>query len=231
MSQSVTEPELSAWRQGVNATSAVARPAIVLQIVAAAIVLGYYFHEPTRAVLEHVQRMKLAYGLPFAIFTTIIFGAWLPMLVRAAQRWYRREPTGINRGDLLFFSLFWGEKGVEVDLLYRAQSHVFGDGPQIGLVVVKVFVDQFVYVPIWGIVTTVFFLKWHDCNYSWRTTWDALGPNWYVKKMFPVMLMCWFVWVPAVAVIYCLPLPLQLPIQNLVLCLWMLLLMFATKEQ
>ena len=229
MTNVIEQQEPSAWQQGITATKAVAKPAVALNIVAVAIVLGYYFHPPTTAFLTHVKDMKVEYGLPFAVFTTIIFGAWLPILVREVQARFQGKPA--NFRDLLFFSIFWGEKGVEVDLLYRAQSYVFGDGANVGLVVVKVFLDQFVYVPIWGIISTVFALKWKDCGYSWSATWKALGPNWYMRKMMPVMVMCWFVWVPAVAVIYCLPLPLQLPIQNLVLCLWMLLLMFVTKPE
>jgi hypothetical protein len=234
MEQAVNQTEQSAWRQGIAATKAVAAPAIVLNIIAVAIVVGYYHHDATRQALDHIQEVKKAYGLPFAVLTTIIFGAWLPIFVREIQAFFQGKPRGL--GDIVFFTVFWGEKGVEVDLLYRAQSFVFGDGHdlplagKIGLVSLKVFLDQFVYVPIWGIVSTVFALKWKDCGYNWRATWDALGPDWYRKKVLPVMVMCWFVWVPAVAVIYCLPLPLQLPMQNLVLCLWMLLLMFVTKD-
>ena len=40
--------------------------------------------------------------------------------------------------------------------------------------------------------------------------------------LLPLVVLNWMVWLPAVVVIYCLPVPLQLPIQNLVLCLFCL---------
>ena len=47
----------------------------------------------------------------------------------------------------------------------------------------------------------------------------------------PVTLMStWAVWIPAVTIIYCLPAPLQIPLFNLVLCFWVLVLSFISKR-
>jgi hypothetical protein len=40
----------------------------------------------------------------------------------------------------------------------------------------------------------------------------------------------WAVWIPAVTIIYCLPAPLQIPLFNLVLCFWVLVLSFISKR-
>jgi len=50
-----------------------------------------------------------------------------------------------------------------------------------------------------------------------------------VRQTVPVLISNWAVWVPAVAMIYAMPPALQLPIQNLVACLWVMMVMFMTK--
>jgi hypothetical protein len=40
----------------------------------------------------------------------------------------------------------------------------------------------------------------------------------------------WMVWIPAVSIIYCLPSALQIPLFNLVVCFWVLLLTFVSRR-
>jgi hypothetical protein len=42
--------------------------------------------------------------------------------------------------------------------------------------------------------------------------------------------MTWALWIPAVTLIYSMPLPLQLPLANLILWLWMLILLFTSRN-
>jgi hypothetical protein len=46
-----------------------------------------------------------------------------------------------------------------------------------------------------------------------------------------VLFSTWVVWIPAVSIVYSLPSALQLPIFNLVLCFWCLLLTFVTGSE
>jgi hypothetical protein len=50
-------------------------------------------------------------------------------------------------------------------------------------------------------------------------------------EVLPITVANVAVWVPAVVAVYLLPLPLQLPMQNLVLCLWALMLVFMTDPK
>jgi hypothetical protein len=53
----------------------------------------------------------------------------------------------------------------------------------------------------------------------------------FITFSVPVTLMStWAVWIPAVAIIYCLPPPLQIPLFNLVLCFWVLVLSFISRR-
>jgi hypothetical protein len=45
-----------------------------------------------------------------------------------------------------------------------------------------------------------------------------------------VLFSTWIVWLPTVAIVYSLPNVLQLPLSNLVLCFWCLLLSFISRR-
>jgi hypothetical protein len=51
---------------------------------------------------------------------------------------------------------------------------------------------------------------------------DVRVPGWYRRRVLPLLIGNIGVWVPAVAIIYLLPTPLQLPLQNIVLCFYTL---------
>ena len=120
-------------------------------------------------------------------------------------------------------------KGIEIDWFYRVQSLMFGSNQQFSTVVTKTLVDQIIYVPAFGLVNVVLFVLWRDNDFSCRRFRIALGPNWYARHVLPVLVSNWFVWIPAVLLIYGLPSGLQLPIQNLVLVFWILILTFFTS--
>jgi hypothetical protein len=42
----------------------------------------------------------------------------------------------------LFYAVFWGVKGTEVDAFYRLQALMFGNGTDAGTIALKVLVDQ-----------------------------------------------------------------------------------------
>jgi hypothetical protein len=46
----------------------------------------------------------------------------------------------------------------------------------------------------------------------------------------PILIANWGIWTPAVAIIYLLPTALQLPMQNIVLCFFTLLLATITRR-
>jgi hypothetical protein len=126
---------------------------------------------------------------------------------------------------------FWAYKGFEVDLWYRIQAHVFGGGHSLGTVIIKVIMDQFVYCPLLAVPVTTAVYQMIASRGDWRAVWsDVKAPFWYWRKALPILVSNIGVWVPAVAVIYCLPTPLQLPLQNIVLCFYMLVVAHQTQE-
>lgn len=193
-----------------------------------AIVVGYFTCDPIRETLEKVGQWKTRWGLMFGMVSTAIFGGLLPGILRLlTDQKASRSFVAILGGSILF----WALKGIEIDLLYRFQAWMFGDDTGIATIAQKVFVDMLVYAPLIGLLNCVLFYIWQDNDYSVAKTKEALGPNWYVRKVLPALISNWAVWLPAVILIYSLPLALQLPVQNLILCFWVLVLVFFTTEE
>ena len=223
-------PERGPWRSAFVAGLAAARanllPGLLLNTVALILVLAWFFHPGTRAVLDQVQGLKERWGYGFAALSTAIAGALLPLLL-ARLLTARRDAWG-----LLAWTLpFWALKGLEVNGLYDLQGLVFGGEPSPAVVAIKVLIDQGVYVTLWAAPTQTLFYRWLERGRRWAPLRAELGKGWYDRACLPVLVSNWCLWTPAVALIYCLPVSLQLPVQNLILCLWVLLLTVLTGRR
>lgn len=196
------------------------------------LVLAYYHVPPARAFLDRLLEIRRETGFAFGIVSTAVFGGLLPFLylrslgaeAGAGPRY--RWPQG--------FALiaFWGYKGFEIDLFYRVLARIVGEGHDAGTIARKVLIDQFVYCPAFAVPLTVGVYRWVDARFdlvSAVSDWRA--PHWYLRRVLPVMISNLGVWVPAVAIIYALPTPLQLPLENLVLCFFTLVLAHQTRGQ
>jgi hypothetical protein len=211
------------WRSGLRGARANLVPGILLQLAAVALVFGYYHLPVIQRSLNRLLELRLAAGVTFAILSTALFGGMLPFLYIH----YRRRA---GSGDPLYgwvqglgLTLFWGYKGLEVDLWYRLQAHMFGGGHEPATIVIKVFFDQFLYCPLFAVPVTAAVYQAVDSHGDWRgLAADLRAPSWYRRRVLPILISNVGVWVPAVAVIYCLPTPLQLPLQNIVLCFYTL---------
>lgn len=217
----------SPLRRGWQAARTNARPGLVILVIALGMLLGYRHWPAFHEALEHVRGWKLRFGFGFSAVSTAVFGGLLPLLFRLIPEQTRRD---VPWRQLPFLMAFWALKGMEVDVLYRLQAAVFGDRAEWPVVVAKAFVDQFVYVPLWAVPTMVVAYAWKDGGYRWEPLRRVMGPGFYRNRCLPLLLANWGVWVPAVVVIYQLPLALQVPLQNLILCLFVLLVMILTKH-
>jgi hypothetical protein len=214
------------FAQGIEAARANIVPGIFLWMVAVGVVLSYYFLPQAQSFFQEVARLKSDYGYRFSFISTALFAGLIPFIVAVIRR------TGATLGlsQVAFVVIFWGIKGMEFDTLYRVQVFFFGDSPAPGTVAAKVLVDQLVYCPLWAVPSMVLVYLWKDSDFSLSEMRRRLGRHWYRDRMAPVLVSNWALWVPAVTCIYLLPAPLQLPLQNLVICFWVLILMFMTSR-
>jgi hypothetical protein len=215
-------------RRGWKAARTNVRPGLVIVMVALGVLVGYHRWPAFHETLEVVREWKLRFGFAFSAVSTGVFGGLLPVLFRLIPRETRKDPQW---RFLPFFVGFWALKGIEVDAFYQLQAGIFGDTTDVRVVVVKVVVDQAVYCPVWAVPTTMLAYLWKDSGYSVAEVRRRLGAHWYLERCLPLLLASLAIWVPAVAIIYVLPLALQLPVQNLVLCLSVLLVMILTREE
>jgi hypothetical protein len=219
-----------AWVKGCQAARRNRLPGFVMWLFGIAIVGGYFFVPAVHELLNSIGRFKIEMGWKFSLVSTAMFGGLIPALVARTIRANEQEP--ITLGFMGANTILWAYKGVEIDLFYHFQAWLFGNSNTVTTIAIKTICDQFVMVPLFGIVNVVLFYRWRDRGYSisLRGIPSALGRNWYSRLILPVLIANWVVWIPAVAMIYTLPTALQLPVQNLILCFWVLILLFFTNS-
>jgi hypothetical protein len=213
-------------------------PGLIIWTIGLAIVLGYYFVAPmTNAMNVFKDKIDNDWGLWYSILATPIFGAVLPF----AMQFLSKDPSGRQPAKALpFLMLFWAYRGTEIGLLYGFQAKLWGHLPPALEVGISAFIDQFIFVPFWAVWTMVGAYYWKDHGYSFKRMHAAMedirevrqrefgGPRrslfgaWYREKAWPIVVTNWFIWVPSVILIYSLPAALRLPLMQLILCLFVL---------
>lgn len=204
-----------------------ALPGLALWLLALLLVLADRIVPAAHAFFDSVGQLKSRGGLVFSATSTACFGGVLPFALLVATG---KIPRRRWRAELAFYTLFWAYKGIEVDLLYRLQGILFGQQVTAGTIAAKVMVDQFVYNPIWSAPLSALAYLWKETGFSWSLTRAQLGAEFFLFSVPVTLMSTWAVWIPAVTIIYCLPAPLQIPLFNLVLCFWVLVLSFISSR-
>ncbi len=196
-------------------------PGVVLWSVGLSLVVAYYQLPAVRPCFERIAHGKATFGFAFSAFSSSLFGGAIPFLALLALG---RIPRGRGLGIALFLIGFWALRGMEIDGLYRIQGMLFGTGTDAWTVVRKVAVDQLVYSVAWSAPFSLIAYRWKDAGFDAQVL-RALGQRSFWLGEIPVVVVSlWGVWIPAVAIIYSLPADLQIPLFNVVLCFWVLLL-------
>ena len=203
-------------------------PAVVLQSAALAILLAYFFVPPVTGFFDTLAGLKERFGFGYSIVATAFAAGVLPLLL---VHWQRDRKRSVTFGDWVFGISVWGLKGIEIDLFYRVQALAFGEATDLRTIATKTLVDQIAYVPFWGMTSCLVAYAWHEAGWTAASLRNIFTIRWLRETWLPAMAANWLVWIPAVVMIYCLPLSLQLPFQNIVLCFWVLILTFLTQHQ
>jgi len=209
------------FQKGLNAAKKNARLGLLLQGFALTMVLLYYFHEPSHQLLLKIPEIKQRLGIFFPILATAFFGGLIPFLFMAIRK---EIPRGHAVSNLLFLLGFWAFNGLTIDYFYKAQAILFGDQPDVITVIKKVCFDQFVFSAFWAAPFTAVVMHWKHCGFSFRTARKRFSRDILTVELPSILFALWAVWIPTVAIIYCLPLALQFPLFNIVLCFWSLML-------
>jgi hypothetical protein len=216
------------WRAGFRSARANLVPGLVLQVLALTLVVLYYRNSDARAVLDRLASWRQDIGVGFAIVSTGLFGGLLPVLYLRAWPASRGTYTWAQ-GAII--TLFWSYKGFEVDLLYRVLARVFGAGHDLATIAGKTIFDQFIYCPLLAVPVTVLVYQWTSEHFDTAVVLrDIRAGAWFRRKILPLLISNLWVWLPTVCIIYSLPTGLQLPLQNLVLCFFTLLVAHQTRR-
>jgi hypothetical protein len=212
-------------------------PGLIIWTIGLAIVLSYYFYPPVNRAFnvfgDFLQRPAgfCNMGIWFAIVATPIFAVLLPYLLQFLSS----DPAGRQRAKALpFLLLFWAYRGTEIQILYTLQGKAWANLPRAAEIAISSFIDQFIFVPFWAVWTMVLAYFWKDHGYSLQRTREAMGGGfcqWYREKVWPIVVTNWFIWIPAVTLIYALPVPLRLPLMQLILCLFVLIITIIMRHK
>ncbi|WFB37271.1 Mpv17/PMP22 family protein [Kiritimatiellota bacterium B12222] len=198
-------------------------PAVILQLFAAGILCCYFLVPALTPLFEGIGQLKKEGGILFSVLSTACFGGLIPWIVLV----YRgRIPPGKRLENLCFYLAFWSLQGFIVDRLYTYQTIWFGSEPTLRVLLSKMLVDQIPYNLLWATPNCVFFFAWKNASYDWR----KLNGAELKRKYVTVQVSAWIVWVPAVTMVYALPPNLQVPLFNLVLCFYSLVLVFVSRD-
>lgn len=201
---------------------------LALNTIAATLVVSYYQVPALAGFWESLGELKTRWSFGFACASTIFAAAVLPTVIQRAQGVLPSEGR-VRR--LLLLTLFWGYRGMEIDLFYRVQGWLFGHGNDATTLVKKVLVDQFVMSPVWFVPTYVIALRWVDLGGSWSRTRPTLDREFWLRTCPTVLITNWLVWIPALALVYSLPAALQFPLFSVVMCFFILVVTMMTRKK
>jgi hypothetical protein len=217
------------WQAGLRSARANLAPGLVLQAGALAMVLGYYYLPPVTRALGEITLLHDRLGLWFGVGTTALCGGLLPFLYLKTRAATRRRHTWTQGAAL---TGFWGYKGLEVGLWYLALARLAGEGHGASTIALKSALDQGLYCPVFAVPLTASVYEWIENGFHASFVWaDWRQSGWYARRVLPMLLANFGVWLPAVAIIYALPTPLQLPLQNVVLCFFTLMLAHLAQRR
>ncbi len=201
-------------------------PCVLLNVVVVVLVASYYLCPQVAGVWQAVGTFKTRWSYLFSCISTIFSAALLP----SAVQWLMgTRPAGGGLKRLACRAVFWGYRGMEIDLFYHFQAWLFGQGNDLGTLATKVVMDQFVYSTLWAVPSYVIALRWIDLGFSWPRTLASLDRRFWTHTCPTVLFTNWLIWIPTVALVYSLPAPLQFPLFSVVMCFFILIVTLLAK--
>jgi hypothetical protein len=194
-------------------------PGLCLQLFALTIGLSYFYWPASQQTFQFFADLKAEYGAVYAVISTSIFGGLLPFLYLFSRGKVRFSPFI----QLLFYIIIWAVLGGLINAFYGLQIVLFGEGTDWLTILKKTSFDQFVFTVFVTSPLIALAFLWKDQQFNWHKTkmyFDDL-----IKVQIPTTIVTtWIIWIPAVSLIYMMPSNLQIPLFNLVLCFFVLIL-------
>jgi hypothetical protein len=203
-------------------------PCVLLNLVVIALVASYYLMPSVAGIWQAVGELKVRWSYAFSWASTISAAVVLPSLVQ----WWRGVLPVEGRGKrVMLLALFWGYRGMEIDLFYRVMGWFYGQGRDATTLIKKVATDQFLMSPLWFVPTYLIALRWVDHGGSISRTRASLNRDFWLHTCPTVLVTNWLIWVPTLALVYSLPPALQFPLFAVVMTFFILLVTLMASER
>lgn len=200
---------------------------VVLWSFGLLIILSYHWSPEFSRLLGNLGSLKKEWSYLYSCISTALFGGLIPYLFL----YYRGMlPVGLKISWLLFFLMYWGIKGMEVDAFYRLQGYLFGYESSFSTILTKVLVDQFVYCIFWSAPFTALFYGWKKAGFKFVTDPPWLSVRFICEESIFLLISTWIIWIPSVSIIYAMPENLQIPLFNITLCFFVLVISVLEKQ-
>lgn len=183
---------------------------------------SYFFVEGLRNHWENIAQLREQAGYLFSFCGSVFAAALLPEAFRIFY-FQRGRVLRENFSNLLFAIPFWGSMGMMVDFFYRCQSEWFGNSNDWKTVASKMAVDMLVYSPLFSSPVTVTVFAWRDGLFRSGLRGRELFWKLFHDRYLPTQVASWCVWGLVIVVVYSMPPALQIPIQQLAQCFWVLI--------
>jgi hypothetical protein len=210
-----------------SAIMANARPALFLQCIALALGLSYFYWPAALPYFNVLAQLKTQYGALYAVLSTSLFGGLLPFLYLYLSKKILFKPLS----QLIFYCALWAFMGFVIDQFYQFQSALFGDNNDVSTVLKKVMFDQFVFTLVFASPFLTLCFLFRDSQFNVGQWWNRIDMTIVSEQVPATVVSSWIVWIPAVSVIYTMPSALQIPLFNLVLCFFVLILAILNKQE
>lgn len=202
-------------------------PCLLLNLLVIALVGSYYWLPSVAGAWEALGAFKLRWSYAFSLASTVFAAALMPSFVQWTMG---TLPPGRRARRLALQVLFWGYRGMEIDLFYHLQTFLFGPGNDALTLIKKVALDQFVVSPLWFVPTYTLALRWIEMDGSWARTRATLNRAFWTRTCVTVLVTNWLIWIPALALVYSLPPALQFPLFSVVMCFFILIVTLLARH-
>lgn len=214
--------------EGWSAARHNARAILLIQALAVAVVVAYYAWPDFAKSLDALGPWRERWGLPLSFILGFLAGGVVPEIAKLATRQTRSFNVAEAR-ETGFVGLVYGLLAIQIDLFYRLQVLLFGHGIDPWTIAKKLAVDMGIAAPLVFIPFTVGMFLWRERGFRLGALPSLFNWKTYRDRILTIQIANWFVWIPALAAVYALPLPLQFPLSTLVEACWSLLLVVMAR--
>lgn len=220
----------SSVRAGMRAARQSIKPAVFVWVLMACVATLYYAVPASQGFFSALNALQARMGLAFPFFG---MGLSVGLMAEAVKVGMSREKrwTRTNTANAAFNLVMFGVLGVLQNYFYLLQVKMFGTGASLQVLLPKVIVDQFVWTVFLANPYQTILYLWKNQGFSWSKVVAKMSPfkPFWGTQVLPVLIANWAFWIPMVAIIYCFPDELQLPLVMLAVTIWVLLLTFLTS--